>query len=244
MGFIKVSRDHFHFVEGKTGAQFIPWGFNYDRDRNGRLLESYWNSEWTNVVADFQEMKALGANTVRIHLQVSRFLTGEKTLNRKSMAQLSKLIKLAEDTRLYIDITGLGCYERAEVPAWYNDLSEYRRWAAQSVFWKNVARCCSRSPAVFCYDLMNEPVFADDPKNKDWTPGAFAGKYYVQRITVDLRGRTPQAVGAEWVDKMAAAIRSDDKNILLQLEPFHGTWHFPVRSRIFIPQKLAGVSIS
>src|SRR5688572_25408202 len=68
--FILVSDDGKHFVLSGSGLKFTPWGFNYDHDRTNRLLEYYWTEEWNAVASDFQEMKALGANTVRIHLQV------------------------------------------------------------------------------------------------------------------------------------------------------------------------------
>ena len=38
---IRVSDDGRGFVTD-TGSRFTPWGFNYDHDENGRLLEDYW----------------------------------------------------------------------------------------------------------------------------------------------------------------------------------------------------------
>ena len=38
-------------------------------------------------------------------------------------------------------------------------MDEPARWAAQARFWAEVAKVCATSPAVFCYDLMNEPYF-------------------------------------------------------------------------------------
>src|SRR5688572_16057281 len=73
-GFIRVSKDKHGFVFADSGAPFKPWGFNYDHDASNRLLETYWKAEWDAVAEDFREMKTLGANTVRIHLQVSRFM--------------------------------------------------------------------------------------------------------------------------------------------------------------------------
>ena len=67
--FVEVSPDHRGFILKPSGTKFIPWGFNYDRDSAGHLLEDYWISEWPRVVGDFQEMKRLGANVVRVHLQ-------------------------------------------------------------------------------------------------------------------------------------------------------------------------------
>ena len=66
---IRVGKDGTGFVRDPSGTTFVAWGFNYDHDDAHRLLEDYWNKEWPTVVEDFKEMKALGANVVRIHLQ-------------------------------------------------------------------------------------------------------------------------------------------------------------------------------
>ena len=71
---IQVSKDRRGFVRAESKTEFKPWGFNYDHDAANRLLETYWESDWGAVEGDFQEMKALGANTVRIHFQVSRIM--------------------------------------------------------------------------------------------------------------------------------------------------------------------------
>ena len=69
---VRVEGGGFRLAE--SGRRFVPWGFNYDHDEAGRLLEDYWEAEWPKVVEDFHEMKELGANTVRIRLQLARFL--------------------------------------------------------------------------------------------------------------------------------------------------------------------------
>jgi aryl-phospho-beta-D-glucosidase BglC (GH1 family) len=143
-------------------------------------------------------MKALGANTVRIHLQVSRFMKSAEDSNPESLQQLARLLALAEKTSLYLDLTGLGCYDKNDVPPWYNALSEGQRWDVQARFWEAVARTCSASPAVFCYDLMNEPIVSEDKKNRDWTPGAFGDRYFVQRLTLDFAGRSEKQIAKAW----------------------------------------------
>jgi hypothetical protein len=224
--FIRVSKDGKHFVFSDSGLRFIPWGFNYDHDASNRLLEYYWKEEWDTVAGDFREMKALGANTVRIHLQVSRFMTSPAQTNGESFAQLARLLTLAEMTGLYLDITGLGCYDKKDVPRWYNDLDEQQRWDVQVRFWEAVARTCSNSPSVFCYDLMNEPVVTEDKTNRDWTPGAFGDRYFVQRLTLDFAGRTPQQIAKAWVDRLVGAIRKHDRHHLVTVGaiPWALTW--------------------
>jgi hypothetical protein len=217
MELVRIDQDKKHFEFKDSNAPFTPWGFNYDHDSSGRLLETYWIEEWDSVIGDFQEMKALGANTVRIHLQVGSFMNSESELNQSSLKQLVQLLTLARRVGLYLDITGLGCYDKKAVPSWYNELSEKARWDVQSRFWEAIARVCTASPAVFCYDLMNEPVVTEDKKERDWTPSAFGDRYFVQRITVDFKGRSEQEIAKTWINKLANAIRKHDPNHLITI---------------------------
>jgi hypothetical protein len=226
-GFIRISKDQRGFVFSESSRRFTPWGFNYDHDRNNRLLETYWREEWDAVAGDFREMKTMGANTVRIHLQVSRFMKSATEPDKESLGMLGALLRLAERTGLYLDITGLGCYDKRDVPAWYNRMLEGPRWEVQARFWEAVAGVCKDSPAVFCYDLMNEPILSEDTMTGDWTPGAFGDRHYVQRISLDFAGRSGQEVARAWVEKMVAAIRREDRRHLLTIGAIPWALHFP-----------------
>ena len=212
---IRVSDDGSHFVRAATGGRFVVWGVNYDHDGPGRLLDEYWINEWQTVVEDFREIKALGCNCVRIHLQVGKFMDAPDKPNTAALKQLGKLVKLAEDTGLYLDVTGLACYHKKNIPAWFDKLSEPDRWAVQARFWEAVARVCHNSPAIFCYDLMNEPILPGKEPAKEWLAGELAGKYFVQRLTLDLKGRTRGQVAERWVNTMVDAIRKHDKRHMI-----------------------------
>ena len=146
--------------------------------------------------------------------------------NPESLEQLARVLDLAKKNGLYLDITGLGCYDKEDVPRWYNELSERPRWDVQARFWGAVARICSHSPAVFCYDLMNEPIVNEDKANRDWTPGALGDRYFVQRLTLDFGGRTQKQIAKAWVDKLVAAIRKHDRQHLITVGaiPWALTW--------------------
>ncbi|MFB0525555.1 MAG: hypothetical protein ACETVZ_08420, partial [Phycisphaerae bacterium] len=131
---IGVSEDKQSFTLEKSGERFMPWGFNYDHDEGGRLLEDYWLSEWDTIEQDFREMKQLGANVVRIHLQLGKFMKGPKEPNQASLDKLVQLARLAERLELYLDVTGLGCYHKKDVPRWYDELPEQQRWDVQAQF--------------------------------------------------------------------------------------------------------------
>ncbi|MHC4680436.1 MAG: cellulase family glycosylhydrolase [Planctomycetota bacterium] len=213
---IRPSEDGSGFVRSGSGKKFLAWGVNYDHDTPGRLLEDYWRQEWPTVVEDFKEIKALGANVVRIHLQTAQFMKTPKEPDEASLDQLAHLVKLAEQTGLYLDITGLGCYHKKDVPDWYDAMDETSRWDVQARFWQAVASTCAASPAIFCYDLMNEPILPGaDKVETEWLVGEFGGKHFVQRITLDLKGRTRELVAKAWVDRLVGAIREhDDRHMI------------------------------
>lgn len=212
---IAPSEDNTHFIEKDSGKKFVVWGFNYDHDDSGRLIEDYWHEEWQTVVQDFQEMKALGANTVRVHLQLPKFMEAADKPNERNLAQLAKLVKLAEQTGLYLDITGLGCYHKQDVPAWYDALDETARWQVQARFWQAVAKVCRDSPAIFCYDLMNEPIIGGGANPDEWLAGELGGKHFVQRLTLEPGDRTREQIAAAWVKKLTDAIREiDDRHMI------------------------------
>ncbi len=218
LDWIKVSDDRRGFVMAGSGTAFKPWGFNYDRDFRMRLLEDYWETEWQTVVEDFREMKQLGASVVRIHLQFAKFMDGANRPNAKALAKLRQLLELAEATGLYLDITGLGCYRQSDTPKWYDGLKEADRWRAQADFWEAVAECCAGSPAVFCYDLMNEPVVPGAKRDEgDWLTGKLEGFSYVQFITLDPARRPRTEIAKEWIAGLAGAIRRRDARHLVTL---------------------------
>lgn len=208
---IRVSDDARGFIAEPSGRHFRPWGFNYDHDAQSRLLEDYWEADWAKVVADFREMARLGANVVRVHLQLGKFLKGPDEPDLKALDRLSKLVALAEETGLYLDVTGLGCYRKADVPAWYDALDEPERWTAQARFWRAVASRCAASPAIFCYDLMNEPVVPGGRrKDREWLGPPFGGFCYVQFITLDQRARPRPEIARAWIETLVDAIRAED----------------------------------
>jgi hypothetical protein len=236
---VTVSADKTHFVL-PDGKRFTPWGFNYDHDEAGRLIEDYWLAEWPKVEEDFAEMKALGANVVRVHLQFGKFMNSPTEPNESSLNQLDKLVALADRTGLYLDLTGLGCYHKQDVPAWYDALDEAARWRAQAAFWSAIAKRCAGKPAVFFYDLMNELVVAGGGRKRDdWLGGAFAGKHFVQFINLESAGRVRHEIARQWIDQLVAAIRKHDKQTLITVGLVDWSLERPGLQSGFVPAKVA-----
>jgi hypothetical protein len=238
---VRVSADGRGFVLEKSKRPFVPWGFNYDHDQKGQLIEDYWDKDWARVAEDFREMKELGANVVRVHLQLGKFMTAPDKSSEKALDRLGKLLKLAEQQRLHLDLTGLGCYHKQDVPAWYDELSEEQRWAVQARFWAAIAKLCKDSPAVFCYDLMNEPVVpGGQRKDGDWLGPPFGGKHFVQFITLDQKGRPRHEIAAAWTRRLADEIRKHDRRHLITVGLVDWSLDRKGLTSGFVPDKIAG----
>src|SRR6185295_1101018 len=83
--------------------------------------------------------------------------------------------------------------------------------------------------AIFCYDLINEPVA---PGKTPRAPGAwcsgtlFGGYDFLQYLALDAKGRTGEEIGTQWVGAMTAAIRKHDPRTMITMGmlPFAGQW--------------------
>ncbi|MBA2117996.1 cellulase family glycosylhydrolase [Bremerella alba] len=238
---IVVSNDGKDFRQEGADKPFYVWGVNYDHNRDGKLIEDYWHDDWKVIEEDFDEIKSLGANVVRVHLQLPRFMKSANESNEKNLKKLTDLVKLAEDKELYLNLTGLGCYHKQDVPTWYDELKEADRWQVQANFWKAIAKACRDSAAVFCYDLMNEPVLGGGAKTDQWLVGEpLGGKYFVQRITIDAAGRDNKEIAAAWVKKLADAIREVDQHTLITVGAIPWAQVWPNAKPVFYSPEVSG----
>jgi hypothetical protein len=235
---IVVAPDGRGFVKAQSNQPFHPWGMNYGNA--GRLMEDFWRGQWDTLAGDFHEMKALGANVVRIHLQFGKFMTAPDRPDRDALKQLAQVLRLAEETGLFLDLTGLACYRPADVPTWYDALDEPSRWAAQEKLWEAVAAVCASSPAVFCYNLINEPISPAQRRGTGkWSSGSlFAGYDFLQYIALNPAGRRREDIAVQWIQRMTAAIHRHDRDSLITvgLLPWSREWK---HLSGFLPAKVA-----
>lgn len=226
------------FLLAESRHPFHPWGFNYGN--TGRLMEDFWDTDWTTLADDFREMRALGANVVRVHLQVGKFMEAPDRANAHGLAQFARLLALAEETGLYLDVTGLACYRPGDTPAWYDALDEPARWAAQAKFWEEVARVGAKSRAVFCYDLANEVVSpAGKREPGQWPSGSrFGGFDFLQYIALDPADRTREEIARQWIERLTSAIRTQHRDALITVGLL--PWSRKMKHLSgFIPEKIA-----
>jgi hypothetical protein len=212
---IVVSPDGKGFVTAKSKQAFKPWGMNYGN--NHRLMEDFWDKEWETFAGDFRELKAMGANVVRVHLQYGKFMESPEKANAKAIQQYQRMVKLAEEVGIYLDVTGLACYRPADVPKWYDAMEEKERWAAQTKFWEIIAEAGKGSDAIFCYNLINEPLSPGGKREAGkWSSGTLFGEFdFLQYIALDPAGRKREDIAAAWIKQLSAGIRKHDKQTLI-----------------------------
>jgi hypothetical protein len=223
---IIVAPDGRGFIRAETKTPFHPWGMNYGN--GGRLMEDFWDDDWETFAGDFRELKALGANVVRVHLQFGKFMLAADRPDPAALRQFTRMLRLAEEVGIYVDVTGLASYRPADSPTWYDAMDEAARWTAQANFWSAVAKAGAGSPAVFCYDLMNEPVSPGQKREPGkWRSGHLFGSYdFVQNIALDPAGRSRGEVVSQWLARMTLAIREHDpaRLITVGLLPWSRRW--------------------
>ena len=212
MEFVRVAPDHKGFILTHSKQPFVPWGHNYGVNEPAESG----GMDWPRIARDFDDLRSMRANVARVHLQVPHYMDAADKPNARALAELSQLLRLAEQKGVRLDITGLASYHIAHRAAWYDALTDRDRWAAQARFWEAVSQTCAKSPAVFCYDLMNEPV-AGGQRKDGWYAGRMGDYEFVQRLSLD-QGDRPQAdICREWTRLMVCAIHKHDQAHLITI---------------------------
>ena len=218
---VKVASDASGFILQPSGERYIPWGHNY---ASVDIMQRMANDP-ARVEREFAEMQKAGTTVARIHPEMPRLLSGPEKVDPVALDQLRKLLKIAEQSHIRLMITGLACYKIADRMPWYDAMDEPDRWKTQAFFWETIAETCAESPAVFAYDLINEPA-AVGTKADGWYTGRMGDVEFCQRLSLDAGQRKGDDIFREWTRQMVAAIRSKDQNHLITMGmlPFPGAY--------------------
>lgn len=223
------------FVLIPSGDRYIPWGHNY---ASVDILERV-AQDSARVAQDFRDMQAAGTTVVRIHPEMPHILTGPQQVNLPALDQLRTLLHIAEDAGIYLKITGLACYKIANRLAWYDSMDEHDRWRTQAFFWETIAQACAESPAVFAYDLVNEPA-AVGKQADGWYMGRMGDVEFCQRLSLEPGDRTGDEIFREWTQRMVASIRKHDQTHLITMGmlPFPGAYKAAAEQLDFVSPHL------
>ncbi len=143
------------------------------------------------------------------------FFVGANQIDAGAVERFRTVLTIAEKTGLRLHITGLACYRIAQRMAWYDALDDEGRWKTQELFWETIAKACASSSAVFCYDLMNEPV-SKGKRADGWYLGRMGEQEFCQRLSLDST-KSGDDIFREWTGRMVAAIRKSDTTHLITI---------------------------
>ncbi len=178
MELITVAPDSHGFVEQSSGRSYIPFGTNYYDPHTGWAPKLWRQFDSEKVREHFRIMEELGVNCARIFLTAASFQPTSETVEQEALAKLDSLIEIARDKNIRLIFTGPDHWE-GQPPYWKPD-----RFAGENAlralerFWDVVGKRYRGEPAIFAWDLLNEPHMPWFVEQ--WTPlwnSWLAGKY-------------------------------------------------------------------
>jgi len=211
---------------------FHVYGFNYEFNGSHPSLDYMDRPTRPGLLrirSDFAEAAQLGANTVRIYVELHQVMAAPTRVRPSALRALQRILHEAGRAGLLVDITGNLVWHVEESPARYDALPDSARWQVQAGFWRAVAAVGAESPNVLAYELTSEPVIAD----ADGWYGPFMVHHYIQYVVHELGGRDAVQLARDWTRTLRDAIRSEDRRHLITIGLL------PFRDCAFDPRHIA-----
>ena len=157
MELIKVAPDGRDFVELNSGLSYIPFGTNYYDPHTGWAPKLWQQFDAGKVRDHFRVMNELGVNCARVFLTAGSFQPAAEKIEEQALVKLDKLVEIARDSRVRLMLTGPDHWEG--VPGYWRPDRFAGQAALQALerFWTVVAQRYHGEPAIFAWDLLNEP---------------------------------------------------------------------------------------
>ena len=157
MELIVVTPDGQGFAERDSGRPYIPFGTNYYDPHTGWAPKIWRQFDAEKVREHFRLMSKLGVNCARLFLTAGSFQPDAKTVEEKSLKKLDTLVKIGRETGIRLILTGPDHWEGSP-SYWRPDrFAGEEALRALEYFWKTVGQRYKGEPAIFAWDLLNEP---------------------------------------------------------------------------------------
>ena len=153
-----------------------PWGFytNYPDPTHPNTTDEMLTGAMSTaagrarVEAQLVGMQQRNATLWRIFPQFQDVLTGPETINQSGIATLTAALNMAATHGIQATVTGLSDFVPRNNRGWLNKIgerldSEEKIQAASELWWGTLAKSWKGHPAVFSFDLQNEPVWMSGP---------------------------------------------------------------------------------
>jgi endo-1,4-beta-mannosidase len=174
----------------EDGMPFLPFGVNYYRPGTGWAPQVWKQFDPDATDRDFQRLRELGGNCVRVFLTYGSFMTEPGVVNPEGLEKLDRFLELAEKNGLYVHPTGPDHWEG--LPEWARGdrICSETVLGALEKFWETLATRLRGRNVVFAYDLLNEPeVPWDTPVLRERWNAWLTNRYASHAALVEAWGR-------------------------------------------------------
>jgi len=145
------------FVERDSGRPYTPFGTNYYDPHTGWAPKLWRQFDAEKVREHFRVMSELGVNCARVFLTAGSFQPSAETIEEQALAKLDTMVEIARERGIRLILTGPDHWE-GQPAYWKPD-----RFAGDAAldaldrFWDVLGRRYRGEPAIFAWDLLNEP---------------------------------------------------------------------------------------
>jgi endo-1,4-beta-mannosidase len=157
MGLIVVTPDGRGFVERDSGRPYLPFGTNYYDPNTGWAPKLWRQFDAERVREHFGVMGGMGVNCARVFLTAASFQPTPQTVEEEALTKLDTLVRIGRENNIRLILTGPDHWEG--VPDYWKPDRFAGEVALQALerFWDVVGRRYRDDPAIFVWDLLNEP---------------------------------------------------------------------------------------
>ncbi len=157
LGLIVVAPDGEGFVEQSSHERFIPFGTNYYDPHTGWAPRIWRQFDPNRVTRHFEIMRDLGVNCARVFLTAATFQPEGDTIDEGALQKLDAMIAIARGSGIRLILTGPDHWEGS--PAYWKPdrFAGEQALRALESFWQTLGRRYRGEPAIFAWDLLNEP---------------------------------------------------------------------------------------
>ncbi len=154
---VRIAADGRTF-DSADGKPFVPLGVNYYRPGTGWAPQLWKQFDADATRRDFEKMKDLGVNCVRVFLSFGSFYQEPGRLDPAGLAKFDEFLSMAEAAGIYVHPTGPDHWEGLPEWARTDHYADERTLEALEQFWRLFAARYRGRNVLFAYDLKNEPA--------------------------------------------------------------------------------------
>lgn len=189
MPFIELDPDSTTaFRERNTHRPFVSIGVNYFDPHTGWAPKIWQQFDDDRVGRHLDLLSDAGFNTIRVFITLVSFEQEAGKVSGDGEAKFRRLLDMCRARGIYVQPTGPEHWEGR--PDWYDGdrYADEKLLAAEASWWRDFAGRFADEPAIFSYDLANEPAVGwDSPAMRERWNAWLADKY-----------ETREAVAAAW----------------------------------------------